>query len=58
MASKAVYIIVRLDLEHPKADNISDDEVREFIDEMGYSFTAPEGCDMTIADTEICGLND
>lgn len=58
MASKAVYMTVRLDLEHPKADCISDDEVREFIDEMGYSFTAPEESGMMITDTEICGLND
>lgn len=58
MATKAIYITVRLDLEHATADNISDDEVREFIDEMGYSFTAPEGSGMTITDTEICGLND
>lgn len=58
MASKTVYITVRLDLEHPEADNISDDEMREFIDEMGYSFTAPEGNNMVITDTEICGLNE
>ena len=58
MASKAVYITVRLDLEHPEADSISDDEVQELIDEMDYTFTAPEGSDMTITDTEICGVND
>ena len=49
MATKAVYITVRLDL---------DEEVRELIDEMDYSFTAPEGSGMTITDSEICGLND
>ena len=58
MTSKADYITVRLDLEKTTADSISDDEVREFIDEMGYSFTAPEESGMTIIDTEICGLND
>ncbi len=58
MATKAVYITVRLDLEKTTADCISDEEVRELIDEMDYSFTAPEGSGMTITDSEICGLND
>ena len=58
MATKAVYITVRLDLEKTTADCISDEEVRELIDEMDYSFTAPEGSGMTITDSEICVLND
>ena len=58
MATKAVYITVRLELEKTTADCISDEEVRELIDEMDYSFTAPEGSGMTITDSEICGLND
>ena len=58
MATKAVYITVRLDLGKMTADCISDEEVRELIDEMDYSFTAPEDSGMTITDSEICGLND
>jgi hypothetical protein len=57
MATKAVYITVRLDLESTAAA-ISDEEVADFICEMDYGFTAPEGSGITITDTEICGLND
>lgn len=58
MATKAIYITVRLDLEDPKADTISDEEVQDFICEVGYDFTAPKCCGIYIIDTEICGLND
>lgn len=58
MASKAVYINVRLDLENPKTENISDEEVQNLITEMDYEFTAPAGSGVTITDTEICGLNE
>lgn len=57
MATKAVYITVRLDLESSAAV-ISDEEVQDLICEMDYTFTAPEGCGITITDTEICGLNE
>lgn len=57
MATKAVYITVRLDLENSAAV-ISDEEVQHLIYEMDYGFTAPEGCGITITDTEICGLNE
>ena len=58
MVSKAVYITVRLDLECTKANTISEEEVADFIYEMDYTFTAPEGSGITITDTEICGLNE
>lgn len=58
MVTKAIYIIVRLDLENTKADTISDEEVQELICELDYEFTAPESSDISIIDTEICGLND
>lgn len=58
MVTKDIYIIVRLDLENEKADTLSDEDVQEFINEVGYEFTAPEGSDISIIDTEICGLND
>jgi len=57
MATKAIYITVRLDLENPKAETISEEDVTDFIDEVDYQFTAPEGSDITITDTEICGQN-
>ena len=58
MATIAIYVTVRLDIENPKADAISDEEVQNLINEVDYGFTAPEGCGITIIDTEICGLND
>lgn len=57
MATKAVYITVRLDLESTMADTISEEEAAYFIDEMDYSFIAPKGSGITITDTKICGLN-
>ncbi len=58
MATKAVYITVRLDLESLKAETISEEKTTDFIYEMNYTFTAPEGSGITIIDTEICGLNE
>lgn len=58
MASKAVYITVRLDLESTAAEVISDEEVTDFLYEMNYTFAAPEGCGISITDTEICGQNE
>ncbi|MGN0044018.1 hypothetical protein [Alistipes indistinctus] len=57
MVTTAVYITVRLDLESTAAV-ISDEEVQNLINEVDYGFTAPEGCGITIIDTEICGLNE
>jgi hypothetical protein len=58
MVTKDVYITVRLDLESTTAEVISDEEITDLIYEMNYTFTAPEGCGITIIDTEICGLNE
>lgn len=58
MATDAIYITVRLDIENPTADTISDEEVDDLISEMDYSFKESEGCTLTIIDTEICGRND
>lgn len=57
MATKMIYITVRVDLECPAVEFISDEEAAYFIDEMDYSFTAPKGSVVTITDAEICGLN-
>lgn len=43
MVTKDIYIIVRLDQENEKADTLSDEDAQEFISEVGYEFTAPEG---------------
>lgn len=58
MASKTIYNTVRLNLESPTADAISDEEVQNLICEMDYGFTAPDGSGISIIDTEICGRND
>lgn len=58
MVTKDVYITVRLDLESTEAETISEEETEDFIYEMNYTFTAPEGSGITITDTEICGLNE
>lgn len=58
MATKAVYITVRLDIEGLTETTISDEAVNDLISEMDYSFRAPEDNPLTITDTEICGRND
>ena len=58
MATTTIYLTVRLDLESTMAETISEEETTDFIDEMNYTFTAPEGSGITITDTEICGLNE
>ncbi|WP_165357810.1 hypothetical protein [Alistipes senegalensis] len=58
MATTTIYLTVRLDLESTMAETISEEETADFIYEMNYTFTAPEGSGITITDTEICGLNE
>lgn len=58
MATTTIYLTVRLDLESTTAETISEEETADFIYEMNYTFTAPEGSGITITDTEICGLNE
>lgn len=58
MATNAIYITVRLDIESQTADTISKEEVSNLISDMDYSFREPEGSTLTIIDTEICGLNE
>ena len=47
MATRTIYLTVRLDIDNPKADEITDEEVDEIISEVDYEI-----------DTEICGKND
>lgn len=56
MATKTVYITVRLDIENDKVEQITDEDVQELISETDYSFGSVG--DFKIADTEICGTND
>ena len=58
MATTTIYLTVRLDLESTTTETISEEETADFIYEMNYTFTAPEGSGITIIDTEICGLNE
>ena len=55
MANRAVYITVRLDIDNPNLDEITDDDVQEVLENVDYSFKNYE--DYSI-ETEICGLND
>lgn len=58
MATKAIYITVRIDVEDPTAEVISEEMANNLVSEMEYSFKEPEGYPLTITDTEICGRND
>ena len=56
MASRAIYIIVRLDIENDTVDNITDEDVQGLVSELEYEFKS-DGY-YKIIDTEICGIND
>ncbi len=56
MATKTIYITVRLDIENDKVSEITDDDVQEIISETDYNFGNVG--DFKITDTEICGLNE
>lgn len=55
MATRTIYLTVRLDIDNPKVEEITDEDVEEIIDEMYYEFK--NYGDYAI-DTEICGQND
>lgn len=57
MATRTVYITVRLDIDNSQTGVITDEDVNNILSEMDYDFTAPAG-DFIIYDTEICGTND
>lgn len=57
MAIKDCYITVRLDIENPDVDEITDNDAEYVVSELDYSFTLPDG-DFSIYDTTICGIND
>lgn len=55
MATRTIYLTVRLDIDNPKGDEIADEEVDEIISEVDYEFKNYEDYEI---DTEICGQND
>lgn len=55
MATRTVYLTVRLDIDNPKVDNITDEEVDEIVSEVDYKFKNYGDYEI---DTEICGQND
>lgn len=55
MATRTIYLTVRLDIDNPKADEITDEEVDEIISEGDYEFKNYGDYEI---DTEICGKND
>ena len=57
MATRTIYLTVRLDIDNLKADEITDEEVDEIISEVDYDYEFKNYGDYEI-DTEICGKND
>ena len=55
MATRTIYLTVRLDIDNPTADEITDEEVDEIISEVDYEFKNYGDYEI---DTEICGKND
>lgn len=55
MATRTVYITVRLDIDNPDADEITDEDIDYIISETDYEF---KDVDDFQIDTEICGRND
>ena len=53
--TKDFYIIVRIDIETAK--KITNEVVREVVDEMNYSFKSKTK-GVSITNTEICGINE
>lgn len=55
MATKTVYITVRLNITNEKADIISDEDVENVINETDYTFGNVGDFEI---ETEICGQNE
>ena len=55
MATRTIYLTVRLDIDNPKADEITNEEVDEIISEVDYEFKNYGDYEIN---TEICGQND
>ncbi len=55
MATRTVYITVRLEIHNPNINEITDEDTEDVISEMDYHFE-PVG-DFQL-ETEICGINE
>lgn len=55
MASTTIYITVRLDIDNPNKDVITEDDVQEIVSEIDYQFKNYEDYEV---ESEICGIND
>lgn len=55
MATKTTYITVRIDIDNPKINEITDEDVQDIIDEMDYHFEQVGDFEL---ETEICGINE
>ena len=55
MATRTVYITVRIDINNPGLDEITDEDVDDIINETYYQFNSVGDFEL---ETEICGLNE
>ena len=55
MATRTIYLTVRLDLCNPDVNEITDQDVDEIVSEVDYEFRNYGNYEI---ETEICGRND
>ncbi len=55
MANTAVYITVRLEIDNPNVEEITEEEVESIVSEVEYEFKDVGDYEIT---SEICGIND
>lgn len=55
MATRTIYLTVRLDIDNPKATEITDEEVDGIVSEVDYKFKNYGDYEI---ESEICGRND
>lgn len=55
MATRTIHLTVRLDIDNPKVEEITDEDIEDIVSEIDYEFKKYE--DYAI-ETEICGRND
>jgi len=55
MATRTVYITVRVDIDNPNLPEITDEDINDVISETDYKFN--QVGDFRL-ETEICGLNE
>lgn len=58
MKNQSIYLIIRIDMEFP--DDTLYEEVKDLVNDLDYSFSLPNsyGNNVSIVDTEICGINE